>query len=143
MEVAAKYGPEARRWPWGDDWDTGRCNTREADIHRTSVVGSFPGGANWTRDFPFQGQGEAVQDLAGNVWEWCSTRWQENYPLPLLPREWTLDYLEGDAWRTLRGGSWFYVHSWARGAYRYWAIPDFGNLDYVGFRCCVATPSLK
>jgi formylglycine-generating enzyme required for sulfatase activity len=131
-------GPEARRWPWGDKWEAGRCNTEESGIGRTSAVGGFPEGTNWTCDFPESGQGQAVYDLAGNVWEWCSTRWQENYPLPVLESEWTKDYLVGGDFRFLRGGSWFDVRSRARAACRGGCHPAFGS-DYVGFRCCVAT----
>ncbi len=74
----AARGPGALRWPWGDEWEQGRCNSIEAEVGRTSAVGAFPGGvARWLaeRDAP-------VHDLAGNVREWCATRWQEKYPLP-------------------------------------------------------------
>jgi formylglycine-generating enzyme required for sulfatase activity len=134
----AARGPEARRWPWGNKWEARRCNTEESGIARTSTVEGFPKGTNWTRDFPESGQGQAVYELAGNVWEWCSTRWQVNYPLPVLESEWTKDYLAGEAPRSLRGGSWFDVQSEARAAYRYGSRPAHWNVN-VGFRCCVAT----
>jgi formylglycine-generating enzyme required for sulfatase activity len=134
----AARGPEAHRWPWGNKWKAGRCNTGESGIKRTSAVRSFLQGANWTRDFPESGQGQAVYDLAGNVWEWCSTCWRENYPLPVLESEWTKDYLAGEASRSLRRGSWFNDLSGARVAFRDWYHPDNGD-DNIGFRCCVAT----
>lgn len=137
----AARGPGARRWPWGDKWEAEHCNTKESGIGRTSAVGSFPQGANWTRDFPESGQGQAVYDLAGNVWEWCSTRWQKNYPLPVLKSEWTKDYLAGDAlhfMHEMRGGSWGRDRSWARAAFRGRCYPDLSE-NLLGFRCCVAT----
>lgn len=136
----AARGPEARRWPWGDGWETGRCNTSEASIARTTAVGSYPAGTNWTRDYPEEGQGRAVHDLAGNVVEWCSTRWQERYPLPRVD-EGCEDYLEGDSDRSLRGGSWGDDRSLARAAYRSRLI---NHLRYVliGFRCYLAPSSL-
>jgi hypothetical protein len=130
---------QARRWPWGDAWEPGYCNTEETGIYRTSAVGAFPRGANWTRDFPKEGQGEAVQDLVGNVSEWCSTRWQEKYFLPLEADEWLDSYLEGDKLRVLRGGSWGHDRARARGAFRLWTRPD--SRGDFGFQCCVATSS--
>lgn len=134
----AARGPEARRWPWSDKWEEGRCNTEESGINRTTAVGTFPKGANWTRDFDELSQGQVVYDLAGNVWEWCSTRWQENYPLPGLESEWTDAYLAGHEPRALRGGSCILDRSWARAAFRFRLHPDIRSRN-VGFRCCVAT----
>ena len=56
-----------RRYPWGDDWAEGQCNSKELNLERTTAVGIFPDGIS----------AEGVLDLAGNVWEWCSDWFDE------------------------------------------------------------------
>jgi formylglycine-generating enzyme required for sulfatase activity len=95
----AARGPEGRHWPWGNEWRDNACNSWQAQIGGFCAVGLFPSGLNWTGD---------VWDLAGNVLEWCSTKWVEKYETDWRERsgrdEWTPEYLEGKAVRTLRGG---------------------------------------
>ena len=95
---------------------------------KTTNVGSFPANA-W-----------GLQDMHGNVWEWCLDRWH-----PSLAKAPT----DGSAWqepasdlakdyqdrRLLRGGSWYFNPGFCRSAYRSLLRPDF-QLDYVGFRVC-------
>ncbi len=106
-EKAAR-GPEGLIWPWGNTWEAGRCNSEEAGIGQTTPVGQFPGGAS-----PY-----AALDMAGNVWEWCATQYGKGYPYA-LEDEWADAYLEPDAGRRLRGGSWYNQQKHVRGAYRY------------------------
>lgn len=124
----AARGPEGRRWPWGNDWRTDACNSDESKIGRTSAVGMFPNGANWTGN---------VFDLAGNVWEWCSTKWQEygdKYPALKGAAEWTDGYLAGSDGRVIRGGSFVSGADLVRGACRLRFRPAiWGRLR--GFRC--------
>ena len=59
---AAPRGSGGSVYPWGNDWVDGICNTLEAGLGVTSPVGLFPGSR----------QAECgIEDLAGNVWEWC------------------------------------------------------------------------
>ncbi len=117
-----------RRYPWGAPWDKQRCNNKELGLGQTTPVGQFsPAG-----DSP-----EGVSDLAGNVWEWCSTRYggvdatpKFGYPYQADKRE----DLEGDDTRILRGGSWFAGSAWCRCGYRLWYDPD-GRFNSRGFRC--------
>ncbi|MBT8419378.1 MAG: SUMF1/EgtB/PvdO family nonheme iron enzyme, partial [Gammaproteobacteria bacterium] len=69
----------------------------------------------------------------GNVWEWCATKWQGEYPLP-NPNEWSDTYLSGDARRVLRGGSWGYGARVVRAACRSRDVPGI-RFGILGFRC--------
>jgi formylglycine-generating enzyme required for sulfatase activity len=100
----AASGPAKNNYPWGgtaiiDDyyngWDDLKCaNYRNCEIKNisTKAVGSFPTGASWC----------GAQDMAGNVWEWCSDYWDlYNEVTTTNPTGPTT----GDT-RVLRGGSW-------------------------------------
>ncbi|MCG8350430.1 MAG: SUMF1/EgtB/PvdO family nonheme iron enzyme [Chloroflexales bacterium] len=120
-EKAAR-GPDGLIWPWGNIWEDGRCNSREAGLGRPSPVGSFPSGAS-----PY-----GVMDLAGNVWEWCATEDGKDYPYT-LEDEWSVAYLEQDNLRRLRGGAFWSNRKHVRGASRISGYPR--NRDYdIGLR---------
>jgi len=62
--------------------------------------------------------------MSGNVWEWCQTKWTENY------QNYTEDNdPKGDSARVLRGGSFGDNEDDVRCAYRYWNNPDYGDWD--------------
>ena len=129
-EKAAR-GTDGRIYPWGDVWREGRANTAELGIRRTTPVGRFsPEG-----DSPY-----GAVDMAGNVWEWCSTRWGFDYPY--TPNDGREDLGGGDdVGRVLRGGSWWDNKAAARCAARYRNNPRDWDSNR-GFRCC-ATSSLS
>ena len=54
-------GTDGRVYPWGDRWELGRCNSKEAGINDTTPVGLYPSGAS-----PY-----GLLDMAGNVRQWC------------------------------------------------------------------------
>ncbi len=122
-EKAAR-GTDGRRYPWGSDWDTTKCNNSEKGPKRTTPVGEYsPGG-----DSPY-----GVGDMAGQVWEWCSTRWGSQYPYQHDGRE----DMDGEEPRILRGGS-FYESNPAgasRCAFRDRDDPWYWSVDSWGFRC--------
>ena len=105
-EKAAR-GSNGRIYPWGTTWELGRCNSKELSLGRPSPVGSFPEGVS-----PY-----GVHDMAGNVWEWCATKYGKGYPYQ-LEDEWTEAYLEQDVSRIWRGGSWYFEQKLVRGAFR-------------------------
>lgn len=121
-EVAARY-PDGRLFPWGDQFDAARANTKEGDnIGRTSAVGIYPHGAN---------QQLGLYDLSGNVWEWCRTKYED-------PEDGRVD--ASGARRVVRGGSWDDYRGSARAACRIRRNPG-GRHDHLGFRVVCRPPS--
>ncbi|MEJ5309549.1 MAG: SUMF1/EgtB/PvdO family nonheme iron enzyme [Anaerolineae bacterium] len=119
-EKAAR-GTEGRLWPWGDEWDPHRCNLKPAGPGATTPVGRYS-----PRGDSFYG----CADMAGNVWEWCSSLYQ---PYPYQADDGRED-LEADGTRVLRGGSWYNDNpASARCAFRAWIGPDYWSVD-SGFR---------
>ena len=96
---------------------------------QTTDVGSFPANA-W-----------GLQDMHGNVWEWCLDRWHPSLakgptdgsawqePAPELAKE------DQEDWRLLRGGSWLSLPANCRSAYRLIA-PPVSRGSNIGFRVC-------
>jgi len=123
-EKAAR-GTDERLFPWGDQWDQTRANTREGGAHATTPVGRYPSGAS-----PY-----GPQDLAGNVWEWCSSLYQ---PYPYRAND-GREQLDAPGGRVLRGGSWSLPPRFAHAAYRVVDDPSTvgGN---VGFRLVLVAP---
>jgi formylglycine-generating enzyme required for sulfatase activity len=120
-EKAAR-GTEGRIYPWGDASDPERANYNATGIGSTSAVGCFPGGES-----PY-----GVEEMVGNVWEWCGTKWVGTY------REYQVDdEVEGDALRVVRGGSFGSDEGGARCAYRFRLLPSNRN-RFGGFRVVVS-----
>jgi formylglycine-generating enzyme required for sulfatase activity len=95
---------------------------------QTTPVGMFPANA-W-----------GLQDMHGNVWEWCLDHWHESYEgAPSDGSAWVdgegLDGEQSRRERLLRGGSWFNRPQYCRSAYRDRIHPG-DRLDYWGFRVC-------
>jgi formylglycine-generating enzyme required for sulfatase activity len=127
LPPSEREGPRVRVriFPWGDEFDKAKCNMADTGIGTTSAVGIFPAGAS-----PY-----GVQDMSGNVWEWCRTKWRARYKRPAD------ESLGEDVSRVVRGGA-FNVDEWSvRCAYRDKLIPS--NLWYdFGFRVVVAPAPL-
>jgi len=119
-EKAAR-GTDGRIYPWGNGWDKTRANTSDGGSGATTPVGTYPSGAS-----PY-----GAQDMAGNVWEWCSSLYKP-YPYNPAVTE-TLDN-RTDV-RVCRGGSWYFDSQNARAAYRNWLDPS-NSFGGVGFRLC-------
>jgi formylglycine-generating enzyme required for sulfatase activity len=120
-EKAARSGDE-RIYPWGSEPDPEKANYGDTGIGSTSAVGCFPGGVS-----PY-----GVEELSGNVWEWCRTKWEGGY------RAYENDStLEGTARRVVRGGSFGRPEIGVRCAFRVRVDPDFRNF-YGGFRVVVS-----
>jgi formylglycine-generating enzyme required for sulfatase activity len=131
-ERAARH-TDGRTYPWGEDWRDGIANTEEAGLGRPCAVGIFPS----DRSEP------GLMDLAGNVNEWCQTRWQDEegqqYPHPYRSGDGREELGGGDnVGRVLKGGSFYNDKSdWPRCASRHRLSPYFW--DYTrGFRLVVS-----
>jgi formylglycine-generating enzyme required for sulfatase activity len=123
VQVSGGAGGQKLRYPWGNAFDQNKCNTKEADLGITTPVGQFsPEG-----DSPY-----GCADMAGNVWEWCSTIF-EDYPFQVQD-EWTAEYLKKKGYRVLRGGAFGSLASAARSARRNRNYPYNDSLRYYGFR---------
>ena len=110
---AAARGPEGVVYPWGNDWEDGICNSEEAGLGVTSTVGLFPRSRQARL---------GLEDLAGNVWEWCDDL-----------------YEKGAVPRVLRGGSYNDSSRGLRAAGRDGGLPvSWGRGN--GFRCVLAPP---
>lgn len=121
-EKAAR-GTDGRIYPWGDVFDSSRCNTREGRISTTTPVGAYPGGAS-----PY-----GAEDLAGNVVEWTSS-WTTTTFLPYpyqIPGE--NEKPASSVAYVLRGGKWSDDAIVARAASRGLWQPDDWE-DGCGFR---------
>jgi formylglycine-generating enzyme required for sulfatase activity len=112
----AAQGDDGRQYPWGNDFDKSRCNTRESGIKQPTPVTTYPNGAS-----PY-----GVIDMSGNIWEWCLTEWGQD----------SID-LTNSQRRVVRGGSWYYNLVLARAASRIRLDPRARN-DDQGFRLCAA-----
>ena len=94
-----------RRYPWGDVFDNARCNTQETGLCHTTAVGCFPQGASL----------EGVQDMSGNVWEWCADCYAFDYYQHHTVEE---NKTKGNGWKVLRGGAFYYGSQYARSTVR-------------------------
>lgn len=116
-EKAAR-GPDGLLFPYGNEFDKTKCNTRESDINHTTAVTKYADGQS-----PY-----GVFDLCGNVWEWCLTNWSKP---EISPRK---EDLKTNSRRVLRGGSWSHNRFSVRTVYRFYAPDD--RLSFCGFRIC-------
>ena len=116
---AAARGPKGLVYPWGNEWEDGICNTYESDLGKTSPVGLFP------RARTFNG----LEDMAGNVWEWCLNKYENPDDVST----------SGASARVWRGGSWFVIQDGARASVRLDHDP-FGRNNRLGFRLCCESP---
>jgi formylglycine-generating enzyme required for sulfatase activity len=116
-EKAAK-GEEGFIYPWGNEWDPAKANTKESGFRGTVAVGSFAEGAS----------SYGVLDMAGNVWEWMAD-WYQPYPNSAYKS----DYF-GEKFKVTRGGGWFQEENLVTTSNRSATDPSAAN-DDLGFRC--------
>jgi formylglycine-generating enzyme required for sulfatase activity len=131
----AARGPEAKRFPWGDEFgpNCSQGNFYDGDALKcsdgyttTAPVGSFPAGASWC----------GVLDMAGNVAGWVSD-WYGSYPAlsGVVARANPTGPVLGEA-KVVRGGGWRFPIEFACLPRRMASAPGI-RAGFVGFRCVV------
>ena len=144
-EKAARGGLSGQRFPWGDTISESQANyygntsySYDLGPNGLNAIGSVGGTSPATSPVgSFAANGYGLNDMAGNVFEWCWD-WYAGPPYPAGS-----PYLGGTdprgpvgplSYRVLRGGSWVNVASFARCACRYGTVPGYADYD-VGFWC--------
>jgi formylglycine-generating enzyme required for sulfatase activity len=118
----AAQGATGRAWPWGEVFESGRCNDAGTG---TTAVDAFPAGASPA----------GCLDMAGNTWEWTAPEYDDGW----------------HRWRLIRGGSYFaaqgsawYTEGGARRADAHLRFLLMGEglnrCATVGFRCAADLP---
>jgi formylglycine-generating enzyme required for sulfatase activity len=119
-ERAARGTRENAEYPWGNDpIDETRANY-DHKVGRPTPVGLYPKGATT----------EGVDDMLGNVWEWCAD-WFGDYPKAHVENP---KGPQSGQFRVLRGGSWNNQPYNVRVSNRYLNRPVC-RYDNIGFRC--------
>jgi len=126
-EKAAR-GTDGRIYPWGNAWGNERANTVESGIGMTTPVDNYLEGAS-----PY-----GAQDMAGNVWEWCSSLY---HPYPYHADDGREDIKDASNNRVLRGSSWNDSLRLARVDARYWDTPNAALFSDYGARLVVERAS--
>jgi formylglycine-generating enzyme required for sulfatase activity len=125
-EKAAR-GTDGRLYPWGNDPPTplhANYGKKEWNNHEALVpVGTLEAGKS-----PY-----GIYDMAGNVWEWVSD-WYDNDYYKNSPSDSPAGPPTG-GFKVIRGGSWNTSARNLRAADRYFDPPSFRSQYVPGFRC--------
>jgi formylglycine-generating enzyme required for sulfatase activity len=126
-EKAAR-GTDGRKYPWGDQWDSSRTNSKERNLSDSVAVGSYPSGAS-----PY-----GIHDMAGNVHEWVADSYyydfRERMKKKFDPKLSSPKIKESERVFILRGGSYAGSHSNLL-ASRQMHVYSTERAGDVGFRC--------
>ena len=119
-------------YPWGTQWQADASNSEETGLNRPCAVGLFPKGRSVY----------GCHDMAGNIWEWCSTLWGEDMAAPSFIYPWQDDGREAveakpSLRRVLRGGCFSSGRMKANCTYR-GRLEPAGYWRGNGFRIVVA-----
>ncbi|NJP06929.1 MAG: SUMF1/EgtB/PvdO family nonheme iron enzyme [Chloroflexaceae bacterium] len=132
-EVAAAYDATGQRrtYPWGETPPTPahaiyNTSDRGRQSHGPTAIGSCPQGVAAC----------GAEELAGNIWEWCSSPW-DNYPT-------ASNHIQTDGspgeYVSLKGGSWLQNNTYLTCMARNVQL-RFEHSNYYGFRLVLAPGS--
>jgi len=134
-EKAAR-GTEGQLYPWGNTFDGSLANFCDKNCTKDwanldyddgytelAPVGTFPEAAS-----PY-----GVLEMGGNVWEWVSDWYSEDY-YANSPSE-NPNGPDSGTFRVARGGSWYGAGFNLRTCIRGWFIPTMNIGNDLGFRC--------
>jgi formylglycine-generating enzyme required for sulfatase activity len=125
-EKAAR-GTDGSQYPWGNDWDSERCNSISGGPHRPESVGNFPSCVS-----PY-----GALDMPGSMWEWGADWYGESYYAESSSRD-PQGPTSGSR-RVIRGGGWMSQPLWLRTAHRFGVPPTTRKADH-SFRCAQDPP---
>jgi formylglycine-generating enzyme required for sulfatase activity len=119
-EKAAR-GTDGRSYPWGNNEPTDKLCNFNSNVGGTTAVGRYSPQGN----SPY-----GCLDMSGNIWEWCLNKYDN-------PADTAID--QSNAWRVLRGGSWYSDADAVRAVCRGSALP-VGRFDGRGVRVVFVRP---
>lgn len=121
-EYIAKAG--RRRYPWGEELPSEQTAVNYLRSWHPEPVGTHPAGESLV----------GVQDLAGNVWEWTSSKFLPYPGFEAFPYDgYSKDHMKGEH-RVCRGGSWATADPILRTTFRNWYVPTYRQ-GFLGLRC--------
>jgi len=140
-EKAAR-GTDGRKYPWGNANINGkRLNYADRNTSFQWSIGLFDDGYADTAPVGTYSEGASpygVLDMAGNVWEWVSDWYADEY-YKTSPSENPTGPAEG-GYKILRGGSWQNSNFGIRPTMRSRINPNI-SYPYLGFRCAISDGS--
>lgn len=118
-EKAARWGTSSTYF-WGEEidgafawyWDNAGRKTHPVGQVKPNAIGLF--------------------DMAGNVWEWVSDNYADNYYVTSPPKDPQGPF--SGKYRVIRGGSWRDFAEFLRASRRNYELPS-GGFNHIGFRC--------
>jgi formylglycine-generating enzyme required for sulfatase activity len=137
-EYAARGGTRSSRF-WGNTVDKSACQYANVAYSKRSRNNYFPcdDGHKWSSPVgSFSANNYGMYDMLGNMWEWCSDKYESNYYLN-SPRNNPPGASSGQLY-AIRGGSWNGRSSDVRAANRNWAEHNTRKSN-VGFRLVTQT----
>lgn len=103
----AARGVDGWEYPWGNDFDGSRCNTKVSAAGSTTPVDRYSNGIS----------PEGCYDMSGNIWEWTASVADDSHKAYII-----------------KGGAWSDPADFARSATRRGFRPELRH-PAVGFRC--------
>ncbi len=121
-EKAAR-GTKGRLWAWGNLWRSSYANSLEGRVMQPTTIGAYPNNKS-----PYR-----IEDMIGNVWEWCLDWYDENAYQNRTDGVQNPRGTQTGSARVFRGGSWLGSRFIARCAVRVRGGPVVFNFNF-GFR---------